>query len=163
MSADNGVYILETKGPEYRVAHLQAVDNVYYSWSTADDGTTNGDEVDDQDIWIMNAREMWFGAPVFTDEDEAWRAARELHDKIDYTEYGISKIEIDRVFNVPGFSVEAYNPVKDFKTFKEAVLFVKREDTEANSIMFHLANGERIKLALNDKREIVLDEFEMGY
>lgn len=29
MSADNGVYILETVGPEFRVAYCQAIDNIY--------------------------------------------------------------------------------------------------------------------------------------
>ena len=32
MSSDNGICILQTKGPEFRVAHLQAVENIYYSW-----------------------------------------------------------------------------------------------------------------------------------
>jgi hypothetical protein len=31
MSADNGTYILVTKGPEYRVANLQAIENMYDS------------------------------------------------------------------------------------------------------------------------------------
>jgi hypothetical protein len=29
MSLDNGVYILETAGPEFRVAHSHAIDNIY--------------------------------------------------------------------------------------------------------------------------------------
>lgn len=33
MSADNGIYILKTKD-QYRVAHLQSIDNV--SWSIID-------------------------------------------------------------------------------------------------------------------------------
>lgn len=33
ISADNGIYILKTKGPEWRVAHLQAIDNIYW-WPT---------------------------------------------------------------------------------------------------------------------------------
>lgn len=30
MSSDNGIYVLKTKGPEWRVSHLQAIDNIYY-------------------------------------------------------------------------------------------------------------------------------------
>jgi len=30
MSADNGIYILETLGSEFRVAHLQAIENIYW-------------------------------------------------------------------------------------------------------------------------------------
>jgi hypothetical protein len=33
MSADNGIYILHTKGPEYRVGHHQAIDNIYGNFS----------------------------------------------------------------------------------------------------------------------------------
>ena len=29
MSSDNGTYILQTYGPEYRVMHMQAIDNIY--------------------------------------------------------------------------------------------------------------------------------------
>ena len=29
MSSDNGVYILETKGPEYRVLYTQNIDQIY--------------------------------------------------------------------------------------------------------------------------------------
>ena len=33
MSADNGIYILVTKGPEFRVGHHQAIDNIYGNFS----------------------------------------------------------------------------------------------------------------------------------
>ena len=33
MSADNGIYILETKGPEYRVGYHMAIDNIYGNFS----------------------------------------------------------------------------------------------------------------------------------
>lgn len=169
MSADNGVYILQTRGPEFRVAHLQAIDNVYYSWGYKEDGTIDGGDTDNQDIWIMNARQMWFGAPVFTDEDEAWKAAREIHDSVDFTEYGISKIEVDREFKVPGFNVEVFNPCKSFDSLQEAVLFMEQEDKEdeefdeVDSIMFYLANGEKVMLVKQEDGKIILDRFEMGY
>ena len=169
MSADNGVYILQTKGPEFRVKHLQAIDNVYYCWGYNEDGTIKGGETDNQDIWIVNARQMWFGAPVFTSEEEAWKHAREVYEVISYVEYGIGKIEIDRDFKVLGFEVEVFNPVKTFDTLREAVLFLEQEDKEdddfedVDSIMFYLPNGERVNLERNEDGQIVLDRFEMGY
>ena len=36
MSKDNGIYVLLTdseKGPEYRVAHTYAIDNIYGNWN----------------------------------------------------------------------------------------------------------------------------------
>ena len=153
MSADNGIYILKTRGPEFRVAHLQAIDNL--DWGR--NGCT-----DDPDVRIANAREMWFGSPVFKTEEEAWEEARRLHSLIEYTEYGVSMVEIDRVFTHPQFKIEAYNPVDEFETLRKAVEFVKQEDNEADSISFCLSNGERVELSL-DNGKIVLDEFEMGY
>ena len=63
MSADNGIYILKTQGycsihdgydehsSEFRIAHLQAVENV--NWDH--DGN---DYTDDPDVMIHNARQM---------------------------------------------------------------------------------------------------------
>ena len=37
MSADNGIYVLLTEtdnGPEYRVVHTSAIDNIYGKWNT---------------------------------------------------------------------------------------------------------------------------------
>lgn len=33
MSADNGIYILQTKGSEFRVGYHQAIDNIYGNFS----------------------------------------------------------------------------------------------------------------------------------
>ena len=94
MSADNGVYVLETKDG-FRVAELMAVEN--YLWDEEIGGDTT-----DQDVWIKNAREMWANSPHFKTEEEAMKYAKELYDKImkDFgiVEYGISFITIDRNF-----------------------------------------------------------------
>ena len=89
MSADNGVYILVTPkgdGKEYRIAHLMAVENFAYGSDT------------DEDVWIKNARGMWGESVVYTDRDKAFLAARDEHDRVEYSEYGISEIEINREF-----------------------------------------------------------------
>ena len=100
MSADNGIYILETVGygvpSEYRVKHLQAIDNVY--WDNVKKESTNN-----QDIHIINARCMWNGCKVFTDRVEALKEADRIYREImgsDFPiiEYGISLITISRKF-----------------------------------------------------------------
>lgn len=94
MSADNGIYVLETKDG-FRVVELQAVEN--YCWDDEIGGHTT-----DQDVWIKNAREMWASSPHFKTEEEAMKYAKKLHDKtmkdFGIVEYGISFITIDRNF-----------------------------------------------------------------
>lgn len=91
MSADNGIYILETKGPEYRVRELQAIENV--SW----DESTGGD-TSDQDVIISNARRMWRDCKMTEDRTEALAEADRLLYKAYICEYGISFIKVDRKF-----------------------------------------------------------------
>ena len=89
MGADNGIYILQTNGPEFRVSELQAIENVYWD---------DEKESDDPDVWIKNAREMWAYASVFTDEGEALKEAMRHLESMCICEYGISKIKIPRRF-----------------------------------------------------------------
>ena len=94
MSADNGIYVLRTPtddGYEYRVQHLQAIDNL--EWDRGDEAYS-----DDPAIWIENARAMWRGCHAFTREGEALEYAAELLRQQPICEYGISFIDIDRRF-----------------------------------------------------------------
>jgi hypothetical protein len=95
MSADNGIYILETDGPnggkEYRVAELQAVEN--YTWDPS-----KNLHVDNPDVHITNARKMWENCDVFTDRGCALNFAHEFADMCEVLEYGVSIIRIPRVF-----------------------------------------------------------------
>lgn len=79
MSADNGIYILETDGPEFRVKHLQAVEDVY--------GDTDHDT-------LRNAQAMWREAKVFTEKTAAYLEADRQAEGCDVLEYGISVIRI---------------------------------------------------------------------
>lgn len=84
MSADNGIYILQTYGPEYRVAYCQAVDNIYGTYCV------------ENFSYLPNPEGIveYFGkAKVFTDLEEAWDFALALEDDIDYTEYGVSLLK----------------------------------------------------------------------
>lgn len=116
MSADNGVYILETPtadgGLEYRVSHIQAVENM--DWDRCpihgrdihrgNDGRRRCPEcvahnrvTDDHNVIIQNAREMWRGK-VYTDKAAALLAASEVLEKLYICEYGISFIRVNAQF-----------------------------------------------------------------
>lgn len=91
MSADNGVYILKTINPkggyEFRVAHLQAVDNV--GW---DDNLRR--MTDDPIVQIHNAHEMWGHSHVWDTREDAFRIAEKILEDLDVCEYGIQILTI---------------------------------------------------------------------
>jgi hypothetical protein len=106
MSADNGIYILKTPkgaGFEYRVRELQAVENVNWDSLKFKDVGLTGDYTDDDSVRIVNARDMWEGAPVFATRDEALVEACRLEERIaksDFPilEYGVGFVHINREF-----------------------------------------------------------------
>lgn len=84
MSSDNGVYILQTEGPEFRVKHCQGIDNIYGKFN---DNTFRWDG-DDEMI-----KEYFADAPVFFTLEEALDKAADIAYDIDYLEYGICVIK----------------------------------------------------------------------
>lgn len=83
MSVDNGVYVLQTKGPEFRVAYSHSIDNIYgkFDYETA---KWTGD---------MDRMMDYFGqSVVYADIDDAMDAAELLADKYSYLEDGICLI-----------------------------------------------------------------------
>lgn len=106
MSSDNGIYILKTprrKIFEYRIRHMQAVENYMWNDEVVNEVGVKGAYTDDQDVWIQNAREMWEGCKVFTSERQAMAEAMKIYqeimnDDLPICEYGIQVIEIDREF-----------------------------------------------------------------
>ena len=94
MSADNGIYVLETAGPEYRVAELQAIENLHLNPATCD--WTN-----DPKILKLNAEEMFGRAKLFTSRDEAldfaWDLAEQILENYGILEYGVSEINLDTI------------------------------------------------------------------
>lgn len=84
MSADNGIYILETLGPEFRVAYAGAIDNIYGDF---DDVIAHwkGDK--------EQIKEYFKDAFKFNDLDEAVDKAQEMSDNYDYLEDGICLIK----------------------------------------------------------------------
>jgi len=83
MSADNGTYILQTYGPEFRVAHAQAIDNIYGAW----DGENN--------TWVGDPEfilDVFGESKVFHNLDEAWDAANAIDQTYEISEYGVCLI-----------------------------------------------------------------------
>jgi len=79
MSADNGTYILQTYGPEFRVVHAQAIDNIY------------GQYHNESLTWTPNPDMIvsYFGeCKVFTDITQAWDEALYIDDLQEYSENG---------------------------------------------------------------------------
>lgn len=83
MSQDNGIYVIETYGPEYRVAYAHAIDNIFGKFS------------DETLHWEGNAEMMreYFGkSQVFTDIESALDWAEELSYDYEYLEDGVCVI-----------------------------------------------------------------------
>lgn len=107
MSADNGVYVLVSRGPktghgrhahrktEYRVIHAHAIENIYaQDYSTGDPEPTLNRQM------VLK----FFGeARVFTNRELATAYAQGLHDgwesRVGYVEYGI--VIIDEFADLP--------------------------------------------------------------
>ena len=86
MSADNGIYVLFTeseKGPEYRVAYAQAIDNIYGEFN-AELGRYEGD--------IHAIQEIFKESPVFHNVNEAMDHAEIMEQEYDYLEDGVALI-----------------------------------------------------------------------
>lgn len=94
MSADNGIYILKTKD-QYRVAHLQAIDNVSFSiidgnWQ--DKKETRGKCVPTRVI------EMWGRYKYTRDENVAFRIAHRWASSLPICEYGVNVITYNKTW-----------------------------------------------------------------
>ena len=92
MSSDNGVYILQTAGPEFRVIYAMNIDDIY--------GTFN-DETFQWDGNTEVIHDFFFASPVFDNLEMALDFAEEISHNHDYLEYGICLITDfkDLVFN----------------------------------------------------------------
>ena len=121
MSADNGIYILETPSKkvgefEYRVAELMAIENMCWHWCSkhGDDYHFGNDgkpdcaechtgECSHDECHIKHARKMWGKSKVFHAEADALIEAGKILKKIEESdfpicEYGISFIRIPLEF-----------------------------------------------------------------
>lgn len=83
MSADNGVFVLQTSGPEFRVAYTQAIDNIYGKYND-DTLHWNGD--------MDRMMDVFGSSKVYVNVEDALDAAEELSYNYEYLEYGICLI-----------------------------------------------------------------------
>lgn len=84
MSADNGIYILETRGPEFRIGHCMSIDDITYQPNY---GPFNKE-------MLLHKFE---NRPIKINENDAWDIAHEIYKKIIKEcgfppEYGIQKL-----------------------------------------------------------------------
>ena len=83
MSADNGVFVLQTEGPEFRVAYAGAIDNIYGSFS---DDTLRWEGDMDRMIDVFGS------SKVFNNLEEALDEAEKMSYDYEYLEYGVCLI-----------------------------------------------------------------------
>ena len=83
MSADNGDFVLQTAGPEFRVAYTAAIDNIYGSFN---DSTLHWNGDMDRMIDVFGS------SKVFNNLEEALDEAERMSYDYEYLEYGVSLI-----------------------------------------------------------------------
>lgn len=94
MSADNGIYILKTKD-QYRVAHLQSIENV--SWSAIDGDWQSQDKTRGKYV-PTRVVEMWGRCKYTRDENTAFRIAHKWADSLPICEYGVNVITYNKTW-----------------------------------------------------------------
>lgn len=94
MSADNGIYILKTKD-QYRVAHLQAIDNVH--WSAIDGDWQNKKETKGKYV-PTRVVEMWGKCKYTRDENTAFKIANKWASSLFICEYGVNVITYNKTW-----------------------------------------------------------------
>lgn len=94
MSADNGIYILKTTD-QYRVAHLQAIDNV--TWSAIDGDWRN---IEEKKGLLVPTRvvEMWGHSRYTRKESVACNIAHKWCNSLLFCEYGITTIPYNKMW-----------------------------------------------------------------
>lgn len=113
MSADNGIYILETKD-SYRVTHAQAIENLFYSHI----GFHSCEE-----IVPTRAIEIFGGCKFTRDKEKALKIAHDIEQGM-YTEYGV------RIFSTYKSWKQMVNEAKDLaKKELKYLMENEREDS----------------------------------
>lgn len=90
MSADNGIYVLKTKD-QYRVAHLQAIDNVYWS-------AICGNCYDIGTLIPTRVVEMWGDCKFTRDGGKALSIAHKWERSLTVCEYGVCVITYNKTW-----------------------------------------------------------------
>lgn len=94
MSADNGIYILKTKD-QYRVAHLCAIDNIYYS--IIDKNWCYNNETKNKYV-PTRIVEMFHDSRYTKDESKALELAHKWASSLPICEYGVNTITYNKTW-----------------------------------------------------------------
>lgn len=94
MSADNGIYILQTKD-QYRVAHLQAIDNI--TWSAIDGNLQNNEGARGRYV-PTRVVEMWGKSKYTKDRTLAFKIAYKWAGSLPICEYGVNVIIYNKMW-----------------------------------------------------------------
>lgn len=138
MSADNGIYVLSTPIPEkylelreYRVAHAQAIDNIYYY--------KEGTKLREAELV------MYFGrSKPYLSREAALICAHDMAKTCEILEYGVCEIEWPTVF--PMMTIEeAENILKEERD---------RVFEETRPGVYQIRQGANINLYVSDGYEI---------
>ena len=106
MSQDDGVYVLQTKGPQFRIAHMQNVTSLFEEYNVADKTWTPN---------ILTIVEVYVTSNVYDSLDAAWDAASNMEDDIGGTEYGTNLITDFKECSFTDFEKE-YEEIKESKS-----------------------------------------------
>jgi len=88
MSADNTILILDTRG-EYRVEHIQGVDNLWFSWRSKFPTT---------EPTCARVLEYFMSSTPISSASDVLLKAQSLYDDLEYVEYGIQTVSINKTF-----------------------------------------------------------------
>jgi hypothetical protein len=89
MSADNGIYILNTKEGQYRVIHAQAIDNLNWSFIHFR-----------EEKYVPTRIIEYYGNCKYTyNKDMAMHIANNIYKWFPFVEYGIQIIPANRTWN----------------------------------------------------------------
>jgi hypothetical protein len=141
MSADNGIYILESISPlsndnddpthEYRVIEAQAIDNIFYHPDSGPEDTP----------YHPHLVQYFNQSQIYQTKDEAYTEAQKMYDRImddDYgiIEYGISEIHIREIF--PTMALEQANAQseKDSKEFEKIQRNARKEQQKQDELRY---------------------------
>lgn len=98
MSADNGIYILDNEGKEFRVCHAQAIENI--EWSGPSEDHLHGQYMGD--VTDFGMKSYWGNSKIHLNRVDALKEACDMEASIyedGYPlEYGISFIRVNRPF-----------------------------------------------------------------
>lgn len=94
MSADNGIYILKCKD-QYRVTHLQAIDNVFWSHIDRDWLNENSRR---KKLVPTRVVEMWGGCRFTRNFETALKIAHKWCSSLPICEYGVNIITYNKTW-----------------------------------------------------------------